>query len=100
MDDNTAAVVIAAIGFLGTTIAATVTAVFSYLSLKASKVNTAKLEVLKGDVRTIEIATNSMKDELVKVTAEASFAAGSEEARKAGEQKAEVLAAERREPPK
>lgn len=33
------------------------------------------------DVRTVELATNSMKDALVKSTGEASFAAGREEGR-------------------
>lgn len=47
----------------------------------------------KQDMMKVEIATNSMKDALVKSTAEASFAAGSTEARKEGEHKAAELAA-------
>lgn len=45
------------------------------------------------DMRQVHIATNSMKDALVKSTADASFAAGRDEARIAGEHTAEVLAA-------
>ena len=44
------------------------------------------------DIRKVEIATNSMKDALVKATAVASHAEGHEEARLEGEQKAATLA--------
>jgi uncharacterized protein (UPF0333 family) len=48
----------------------------------------------RSDMKKVEIATNSMKDALVKSTAEASYAAGEKVEREKGEQKAALLAAE------
>lgn len=39
------------------------------------------IAVLKADVRTIEVATNSMKDALIKSTGDAEFARGGKEER-------------------
>ncbi len=43
--------------------------------------NNRELKTVKTDVKTVETATNSMKDALVKATGEAAFAAGAAEQR-------------------
>jgi len=67
-------------------------------SLVASKENAITLaatgvhiEKIKDDLHTVEVSTNSMKDALVKATAEASFAKGGEEARLDAEKTAKDL---------
>jgi hypothetical protein len=55
-------------------------------ALWASLRNARKIDVQAGDIKKIEIATNSMKDALVKATGEAAHAAGLAEG-KAFEQK-------------
>lgn len=45
-------------------------------SLDASRINSAKLDAVHENVHTIEVATNSMKDELVSATADANFEKG------------------------
>lgn len=78
---------------LANTLATVVVLILTYIARR--DISTAKddIRTSKEDIRKVEVATNSMKDALVKSTAAASFAAGSDEARKEGEQKAEVLAA-------
>lgn len=49
------------------------------------------LTQIKLDVHKIELATNSMKDELVKATSKASHAAGLKEGQDAGEERAATL---------
>lgn len=46
------------------------------------KLQVAKLKEVQGDVHKIEIATNSMKDDLVRATADAAFGAGDKQGRK------------------
>lgn len=63
------------------------------LAIALANVATAILTLLtRRDVRTIEKATNSMKDALVKATGEAAHAAGRHEARMEGEAKAAIIA--------
>lgn len=69
MTGNDVAAVITAIGFF-------VTSCASAASLLVSLNNGRKANRIEADVRTIEKATNSMKDALVAATAKASLAEG------------------------
>lgn len=95
MDNNTAIVVAAAIA----AVPGIVSAVFSYMATRNAKeskaisvANSEKLDLVKADIHTIEVATNSMKDELVKATAVSARSEGRDEERIAGEQRAASLA--------
>lgn len=79
---------------LANTLATVVVLVLTYIARR--DISTAKddIRTSKEDIRKVEIATNSMKDALVKSTADASFAAGNKEARIEGERKAELLEAQ------
>lgn len=69
------------------------TAVMVFLNRKDTKLQAELTKANSENIQKIELATNSMKDALVKRTAEASFAEGATEAREAGEHKAEIVAA-------
>jgi hypothetical protein len=80
---------IAVIGALGAQLVTILGVVFAYLK---SRENSAKIDtvsdnhaVLSNDVHKIEVATNSMKDALVKATAIASESKGRDEERERNE---------------
>ncbi len=95
MDDNTAIVLAAAV----TAIPGIVASVFSYLAVRTGRAsvavsqdNATKLETMKGDIHTIEKATNGMKDALVEATAIAERSIGRDEERTRSDEKATAMA--------
>lgn len=78
---------ITAIALVITAMASLVAAIFAGVASIMSIRNAAHLQVVKEDVHKIELATNSMKDQLVKATGDAAHAEGKAEGK--AEQKAE-----------
>ncbi len=82
MDPNIAIVMVAAINVIGLF----VTASFAYMAQHQSRANAIGIQEIKT-------ATNGLTERLVIATSDAAFAAGGNEARIAGEKKADDLAA-------
>lgn len=103
MDDNTALVLVAGVNVVGifitayfgykAAVSAKAAVVHAAKSIAVSEGNAEKLDVLKGDVHTVEIGMNGMKDELVRATALAAKAEGKEEGKKEAEKLADVVVA-------
>lgn len=103
MDNNTAVVIVAGLSVVSTLITAGfgwAATIHAKAAVASSEANAEKLVAIAKDVHTVEVATNSMKDELVRATAVAAKSEGREEERIAGEQKAADLIAGQRELPK
>ena len=80
------------IGLLFIALFNVITAIIAWQSKRVSEANGLKLQKTQDNVTKIEIATNSMKDALVKATGEAAHAAGIVEGVAKAESKASDVA--------